>query len=366
METPGHPDDLTADWLTDTLRKTGVLMQARVTARTIQDLGTEKGMTGQIIRMRLDYDRFETDAPRSLIAKFSSPDLQAREVIHAMGFYEREVRFYEQLAARSPLWTPRCYCSAIDLNSGASLLLLEDLAPARNGSWVAGCSVDEAELVVRTIAPFHAVWWQHAELEEKSWLTLRGGLSPEHAPEIFHLTWTPFLGTLGTHVTAEILQIGEWLEQYLGRLSVHMYQEPPCTLIHNDYHADNLFFAGTGATRALAVADWQLTTRGRGVLDVASFLGGSLESRDRRAHEMRLLQIYHTLLMENGVADYQLDQCLDDYRLAMLQPIARLAAVLGFGAVRREQQRGFRDVLMPRYCRAVHDLDVADVLQGFC
>ena len=154
METPEHPNGITTDWLTDTLRTAGVLKQARVTSLALQAVGTEKGLTGHLARVRLDYDTGKADAPRSLIAKCSAADPQARAMIHSMGMYEREVRFYEQLAARIPLRTPRCYFSAIDLASGASLLLLEDLAPARNGSWIAGCSVEEAELAVRSITPF--------------------------------------------------------------------------------------------------------------------------------------------------------------------------------------------------------------------
>ena len=71
MEPPAHPNDLTADWVTNTLRATGVLQQARVTSVATHNLGTEKGMTGHLARVRLDYDTSETDTPRSLIAKCS-------------------------------------------------------------------------------------------------------------------------------------------------------------------------------------------------------------------------------------------------------------------------------------------------------
>ena len=52
--------------------------------------------------------------------------------------------------------------------------------------------------------------------------------------------------------------------------------EGPRTLIHNDYHAENLFFAATGDARSIAVTDWQVATLGRGVIDIARFLGGNL------------------------------------------------------------------------------------------
>src|SRR5258706_7133007 len=98
MKIPFHPDAITAAWLTDALPATGTLTHARVTALETQLLEHEQGLTGQLARLSLGYDADETNAPRALIAKFSAPDPQARAMPHAMGFYEREVRFYEQLA----------------------------------------------------------------------------------------------------------------------------------------------------------------------------------------------------------------------------------------------------------------------------
>src|SRR5687767_10081213 len=101
MEIPEHPSGITADWLTDTLRTAGVLRQARVTSLALEAVGTEKGITGHLARVRLDYDVAEVDAPPTLIAKCSAADPQARAIIHSLGIYEREVRFYDQLAVRS-------------------------------------------------------------------------------------------------------------------------------------------------------------------------------------------------------------------------------------------------------------------------
>ncbi len=98
-------------------------------------------------------------------------------------------------------------------------------------------------------------------------------------------------------------------------------------------------------------------TRGCGVHDIALFWGGNLDVHDRRTHELRLLHTYHTLLMDNGVQAYAFEQCLYEYRLAMLQPLARLMTVLGLDAVPPEQEREWCKVLVPRYCRAMHDLN---------
>jgi hypothetical protein len=364
MKYPIHTNELTGEWLTDTLRVNGTLAQARVTSFDTQLLDHTKGTTGQITRVRLSYDRDEPEAPRSLIAKFSAPDPQARALIHGMGFYEREVRFYQQLSGPSPLRTPHCYFSALDDADGWALMLLEDLESWHNGSTVAGCSPAEAELAVRTIAPFHAAWWQHAQIETAHWLELRSIISVEQTPAFFQQTWEPFLAKLGGHISDEALQVGAWLGTYLAQLCRYLYQSAPHTLIHNDYQADNLFFAGTGADLTLAVADWQLATRGRAVLDIAGFLGGNLDPSVRRAIEPGLLREYHALLVDNGVRDYSFEQCWDDYRIAMLFPATRIVSIVGIGAAPSEQERGYCDVLFPRFCRAVQELEVGEALRA--
>lgn len=67
---------------------------------------------------------------------------------------------------------------------------------------------------------------------------------------------------VGTHVTPEILQLGDGLDQHLGRPSESLFLEPPYTLIHNDFYADNLFFADSDAGTSFAAVDWQFTTHG--------------------------------------------------------------------------------------------------------
>jgi aminoglycoside/choline kinase family phosphotransferase len=356
VEVPAGPDGLTREWLTDALRANGALTRGRVTRVRIQQLGGEKGMTGQLARIHLDYDDGNEAAPRSLVAKFSSPDLRIRALVHSAGFYEREVRFYKQLAGRSPIHTPRCYFGAVQPSDGASLLLLEDLGGVGNGSWAAGCSVREAEIAVRAIASFHATWWQDPRLDGQRWLELPDVVSAEQAQVAVCEAWEPFLARLGPQVSAEVLDAGAWLRRRLGRLCAYLYQEAPRTVVHNDYQADNLFFPGAGGVPALTVVDWQVATRGRGVLDIAWLLGGNLDPADRRKHERDLLRTYHVQLVADGVPGYGLARCWDDYRLAMLHPISRIATTVGLGAVPADQERWYCNVLIPRYCRAAHDL----------
>jgi hypothetical protein len=111
--------------------KQGPLDQAQVTSIQSAPIG-QLGFYGQIPRLQISYDKLEPGAPRSLAAKFSAPNPEAREMAHSMGFYEREIGFYRELAAECPVRTPRCYFGEVEMDSGESLLLLEDLSWMHN------------------------------------------------------------------------------------------------------------------------------------------------------------------------------------------------------------------------------------------
>ncbi len=87
------------------------------------------------------------------------------------GCYEHEVNFYNLLADRVDLPTPRSYFAEFDGESGAFLLILEDLAPAMVGDQVVGATLDQAEYVIDRLARHHARWWNSEELAEIAWLT---------------------------------------------------------------------------------------------------------------------------------------------------------------------------------------------------
>jgi phosphotransferase family enzyme len=242
----------------------------------------------------------------------------------------------------------------LDTASGRSLLILEDLGPAGNATLVSGCSPAQAEVAIRAIGTLHAAWWQHPRIGETPWLRLGSILSPEQAPVAFRQAWQPFLDKLSPQVRAEAEPAGAWLNLHLSDLLRYMYRDQPYTLIHNDYHPDNLVFAYR--TAAVAVLDWQLSTYGHGVLDIASLLG-NLNPIDRRAHELRLLQIYHSLLTDSGVRHYPFERCWTDYRLALFYTISRISTAVGLGGIPPTRERQLCDVVFSRYCRSVEELE---------
>jgi hypothetical protein len=82
---------------------------------------------------------------------------------NALGIYEREVRFYAELAGSVPIRVPECYFGRID--DTGSILLLEDIRDLQVGDQVAGITEREAERIVDALAALHATFWEHQDLE---------------------------------------------------------------------------------------------------------------------------------------------------------------------------------------------------------
>lgn len=356
-EIPQHVDELTPDWVTAVLRAGGLSEPARVVRVEHELLGEGEGFVGQIVRLRLGYERgpeaLAPDAPRSLIAKLPIRVDRNRKLGEALGAYEREVRFYTELADRVPIAKPRCYYASMDPNPMAGreretlefldrlprwlvrflvplgmwlaarsrrryVLLLEDLAaPARRpGDQVRGCGPGEAEAALREIAAVHAHWWQRPELPELGWIPPVWVLS-RYVEVMYREGRAAFFERYGAARSERFRDFAEWLGRG-GTPLMRCLADSPYTLVHGDYRLDNLFIGGEGRDARMTALDWQGVCRGPGALDVAYFISGNLAPELAAEHDMRLLRSYHDELCDRGVAGYDFEACLRDYQLSML------------------------------------------------
>ncbi len=357
MKIPADHEGLTSEWLTQALREKGTIKGASVSSFEAKVMGGQ-GIYGQIRRLSLQYDLYEEGAPRSLIAKFPSPDPAMRARAIAQSNYEREVRFYEEVADEIALRTPRCYYSAIDTEGGEYVLLLEDLAPARIGDRATGCTLEQADLAIRELAKFHAIWWGNPQLAEMPWLIPFKAADFQRFQDIYQQNWNSFLEKMGHELPDMLLRILERLGKNIVAIFNCLWVEPPQTLIHIDYHADNLFFSTTReGDLSLAVIDWQFVSSGPGIFDVANFLGGNMHPEDRKAKEIDILNIYYSILVENGIQGYTFDQCLYDYRLSIMLNLIRVVINIGAGG-----DTLYLNILWPRYKAAILDLNAGELL----
>ena len=148
---PILPERMTASWLESAL---GV----EIGSVEVEPIGEGAGFAGSVYRLRLEYKDSATRLPETLIWKTVSGDERTRRFLTTLGAYEREARFYGQLASDIEL-APRPYFSDFDSDSGAFCLVTEDVSYLRPGDQIEGCTFEEAKAVTQGIARFHSTFW---------------------------------------------------------------------------------------------------------------------------------------------------------------------------------------------------------------
>jgi hypothetical protein len=294
-----RPGAIDAPWLTAVLQQAGI--DAEVKGFAARNVGT--GQIGESVRFALDYARGGDDAPASLVGKFPSPGEQSRSTGVALGNYIREVRFYQQLAPKALIHTPRCYFTDVDEATSEFVLMMEDLAPAEQGDQLKGVSLEQARLAVIEAAKLHASHWGDEGLDELPWVSGSKASTPSLATnDMVGALWQGFRQRYGPRLQPHWIEAGERLSTRFA--TVGAQHDGPRCLTHNDYRPDNMMFATALGGHPLTVLDWQSFAYGAGPTDLAYFLAGALTPDVRRAHEPEFLGLYHQTLIDHGVTDY--------------------------------------------------------------
>ena len=320
---PETPEQVTDDWLTRALRESGAVEQASVTAHT-SELVEMQGAAAVVARIELVYDSAEAGAPTSLIAKFASPHGPMRELVHGLGLYLREIEFYRNFGTDPGIPTPRCFHAEIDPASGIFALLLEDLSDSRGGDR-ASPSVEDVEMAVRHLAPFHAKWWNHERLHDLDFLRFPGSPADE---TFMALGRDALAGALtateerfGSEFPASLVTVIERLLANWEALTENRRQaQDRATLVHGDFHPQQLFFPSDRGGRFAAI-DWQTVRAGSGGDDLARIIAMGLSIEQREESDGRLIELYHSLLIESGVTGYDIEQCREDFRRGLLTSV---------------------------------------------
>jgi hypothetical protein len=300
-------DALTPTWLAGALGP--LLGDARVAEVTCTPVGT--GQMSDCVRLTPTYEG-STAAPASLIAKLPAADPTSRATAGTLRNYEIEVSFYRQLAPNLPVRAPRCYHAHLDDTGTDFVLLLEDLAPARQGDQLAGCDVEQAAMAVEELPRLHAPRWGDAGLAKLDWLHRNPDEAVAFTSQLVAGLFGGFCERYTDRVDADIIALGERL---MARLPAYLgARRGPWTVAHGDFRLDNLLFGTDAGGPPVAVVDWQTVTHGPGVSDLSYFLGAGLLPELRRTYERDLVRIYHDAMRAAGVVGLDWDECWAQYR----------------------------------------------------
>ncbi|MCV7281075.1 phosphotransferase [Mycolicibacterium flavescens] len=339
-----RPADLTSEWLASALG-------APVTEFTFERIGT--GQMSECYRIALGYGE-AGQGPSSVVLKVAATDPVSRQTGLALGLYEREVRFYTDIAPRIGGPVAPCFSSAFDGESGAFHLLLGDAGPAVVGDEIRGASPERAMLALAELGRLHGPLLNDPAAASADWLNREAPVNQALITQLY----AGFAERYADQIAPEHRVVCERLvagfDAYLEGESA---ADRVMGLVHGDYRLDNMLFGQPGADRALTVVDWQTVTWGPALTDVAYFLGCALPVEVRRAHYDALLDSYHgalgSSLSREDVRDGVRRQSFFGVMMAIISSML---------VERTERGDEMFMTMLRRHCQHVLDVDALSVL----
>lgn len=277
MFLPKTIDEITPEWLSDALgrRFPGVkVLSADIT-------GVLHGSATKVLLLMVYNDPgIQAGLPPSICLKggFGAHTHEIAAV------YATEVKFYTRYAPELSIRLPECYFGGINEDVSQGIVLLEDLNHSGCTFGHAGrpLDVDTAAETLELLATLHGKWWN----DRSRFIPI--GLMDLYAEMLSDKNLkAAFDGPQGERVASEFKESGA-MAAFIHRLWEDFSGEPHC-ILHADCHIGNMFFDPDGKPGFI---DWQAFSSGHWCRDVAYFIIGSMDIKDRRKNERSLLSHY--------------------------------------------------------------------------
>lgn len=316
------------DWLTEALRRSGMLPQGAVSA--IEDVAPEDIplIPWEYSSLRKLSLRFTDDAagiaPGNLILKIQGEHAGQNEI----GFYQAAAEDIEEL----PM-VMKCYGAEYAESTGLSYCLVEDLTathyqPAGRDQLIqegsAAFTRKELESMIKAVAQFHAHWWDDPRIgqeafpvafpfrneelylrnvngHQKNWerfVEIAGGDIPESTHDLFK------------HALSKMPALWE------GYFRPRFENRKNITLISGHRYANQFLCPNEGTDGSVALPDvWVWGNLGAD--ELAHVLTFFFTSEQRKADNLEsdLLHLYRDELKARGVEGFEWDDLMKDYRV---------------------------------------------------
>lgn len=313
------------------------------------------GHSADSYRVQLEWSTAGA-APSSLVAKVPSVDAQSLGTSASLGLYERECRFYEELAPRTDVRVPRLFgvLSSAGQRTG---LLLEDLTDrAQPGVQMQDASMEQFRMAREQLVRLQSPFWDDPDVGALPWLHRRLGVPIPAIAERLARSWSASRDGVCAGLSASERDVIDrfaaaapgWAESLSG----------PFSLVHHDFRFDNLMFGPSD----VYVLDWQTAGWGPPMFDLAYLLGTSF-GRDRRNSVQRDEIGRHVDdLAAAGVTGFPFDTAWDAYRRVSFAVLLMLVPAMA--SVKRSDRGDAMFARLVQFgAQQVLDLDALEFLE---
>ena len=170
----------------------------------------------------------------------------------------------------------------------------------------------------------HAHLWEGPQLENY-WLRDHADMSNMMA--FISGRWQPVIKKFFPgKVSPKMQTVFDWLKTNNHKLDTYSKTRPH-TMLHADFRIDNLFI--DRANNEIVMIDWQASFPGMGHFDTAYFLLNNCNTPLKPEQVEELITLYHQSLVEGGVSNYSLDDCMSDYPIGLLLAVRYWLIIIG-------------------------------------
>ncbi len=339
---PTSWEAITASWL-------GAALGVSIDALNVTPFDEDRAFLGRLARL----EAATADGPLSAVAKLPTTSPGGRAVGEMLDVWNREARFYDELAHRVDVSVPARLYAASDGDD--HILVLQDLAPAASGSELEGATDSQAALTVEALGALHGPWWGKVTTEAPDWLPRLSSDGVSVLPDIWAHNLPAFLRRY-EHVTTQRSRSTVQAFVPQGAAWIAETARGAMTLAHADPRLANLMFDDD----RVWLIDWQTAMATHGCTDLAFFMATNIGIEDRRANEADLLDRYAAALAASG-APVGPAEVRHEYRRAILWWMGMLGSNLATIEPDAPGQEMF-DAMIERLFTAADDLDVDQLL----
>ena len=343
---PSTIDEVTADWLSSA-------MGVDVGEISVSQIGEGIGVSSAVYRASLSGA-----GPGSVVVKLPALAEEAVFTSTMLRMYIREVRFFKELAAKSPIRVPGSFYGDVDEETSQFVQVMEDMGDLRIVDQNVGMTLADSQQAVDELARWHATWWNDCDdlVESGSIVALTDPIYPAILPIVFAEGWAKLQAEMPIDASIQAVAPG-WSERMPSLLA--SINGSHNTMCHGDYRADNLLFDNDNN---VVLLDFQLTGQGTGSYDLAYLITQSLAPELAGEHEAGLFDRYKAGLIANGVAESETDDLWDRYREAALFCLVYPVVAARGMDLSDERQFQLIDNMNTRFARAVDQLGLADLM----
>ena len=289
---PENLESVTVEWLLTLVQHDKEMDGEDITHIAYRQVGDGIGQSGEFSRVTAAT---ASGLTKNYFLKLRAPLDGMHQVALHYRMYEKEIKFYTELAGQMSARTPQIFYSEFDKENEKIVLLMEFMDGWHSPDQIVGATDRQIRSAIKALAKISAPLWGKTSTIE--WLpTYADGYLRETQYDMqacAPIFAERFMNALPIARQDFDRMISGW------PLIMDKLCEAPLTFTHDDFRVENLFFSADDSE--VAVIDWQLIAAIRPSWDFAYLISTNIQTDMRRANQQDYIDLYLAELAEHGV-----------------------------------------------------------------